>query len=139
MTDTTTRNADLREMLSERRRAAEDDVLSRLRLGRADRTNGVGDALEHADADIQDDLEFSLLQLRAEMLAHIDEALRRLDAGKYGACRECDGEIAERRLRALPFAVRCQACEQRREEAQAGARRLAKQHAGSLFIPAFTV
>jgi RNA polymerase-binding transcription factor DksA len=72
-------------------------------------------------------------------LAQIDEALRRLDAGKYGACRECGGEIAKARLRALPFAVRCQACERRREETQASARRLAAQHAGSLFIAAITV
>ncbi len=40
---------------------------------------------------------------------------------------ECAGEIAERRLRALPFAVRCTGCEQSREvasqQAQARARR----------------
>ena len=40
----------------------------------------------------------------------------RLDAGKYGSCLECAREISERRLRALPFAVRCQACEDCREQ-----------------------
>jgi len=138
MTDATRRNADLRQMLSDRRRAVEGDVQSRLRHGRADRSNDVGDDLEHSDADVQHGLDFSLLQMRADTLSQIDEALRRLDAGKYGACRECEGEIAEGRLRALPFAVRCQACEQRREEAQAGAKRLAAVHAGALFVPALT-
>jgi DnaK suppressor protein len=42
--------------------------------------------------------------MRADTLARVDEALVRLDAGKYGSCVECDGEISERRLRALPFA-----------------------------------
>ena len=53
----------------------------------------------------------TLLQMSAETLARIDAALRRLDVGQYGFCAECAKEIAERRLRALPFAVRCQACE----------------------------
>jgi DnaK suppressor protein len=105
MTDTTRRNAGLRQMLSVRRRAVEDDVQSRLRHGRADRSNDVGDDLEHSDADVQHGLEFSVLQMRADTLAQIDEALRRLDAGKYGACRECEREIAGGRLRALPFAA----------------------------------
>jgi DnaK suppressor protein len=139
MTDAARRSADLRQMLSDRRRAVEDDIQSRLRHGRADRSTDVGDDLEQSDADVQDALQFSLLQMRADTLAQIDEALRRLDAGTYGACGECEREIAEGRLRALPFAVRCQACERRREEAQATANRLAAQHAGSLFIPALTV
>ena len=51
-----------------------------------------------------------------QTVARIDDALVRLDAGKYGSCLECAREISEQRLRALPFAVRCQGCEQRREQ-----------------------
>ena len=133
MTDTTIRNADLRQMLIERRREMQDEVQSRIRDGRTDRHKEVRDDLEHSDADIQGDIEFALLQMRAETLARIDEALVRLDAGKYGSCFECDGEISERRLRALPFAVRCQACEERREQEQGHARQLA-QRRGSLSL-----
>jgi len=71
---------------------------------------------EHVEVDIQDDIELALIQMKAEILVRIDEALVRLDEGAYGSCLTCDGEIAERRLRALPFAVRCQACEQKREQ-----------------------
>ena len=109
----------------------QDDVQSRIRDGRTDRPKEVRDVLEHSDADIQGDIEFALLQMRAETLARIDEALVRLDAGKYGSCFECEGEISERRLRALPFAVRCQACEKRREQEQGRARRLAHGAAAS--------
>jgi len=133
MTDTTMRNAGLRQMLSERRREMQDDVQSRIRDGRAERSNEVRDDFEVSDAVIQGDIEFALLQMRAETLIRIDEALVRLDAGTYGSCFECESEISERRLRALPFAVRCQACEERREEEQGHARKLAQQR-GSLSL-----
>jgi DnaK suppressor protein len=80
------------------------------------RTIEVGDEVEHSDADIQGDIECGLLGIRAETLTRIDEALVRLDAGEYGSCSQCATEISERRLRALPFAVRCKACEERREQ-----------------------
>jgi DnaK suppressor protein len=116
MTDTTTRNADLKQMLSKRRHEMQDDVQSRMRVGRAERTNDVCDNLEHSDADSQGDIGFMLIQMRAETLIRIDDALVRLAAGQYGSCVECDDEISERRLRALPFAECCQACEERREQ-----------------------
>ena len=126
MTDTTERNAALREMLTGRRRQMQGDVQSRIRDARTARPNEVGDDIERSDADIQDDLEFAMLQMRTETLARIDAALVRLDAGKYGACFECAAAISKRRLRALPFAVRCQACEERREH-QVHARQLANR------------
>ena len=134
MADTTVRDADLWQMLRNRRSEMQQDVKSRIRDERTDRSIDVRDDLEHSDADIQGDIALSLLQMRAEALARIDEALVRLDAGKYGSCFECEREISERRLRALPFAVRCQACEERREQEQGRARRLAGRSASfSLF------
>ena len=137
MTDATMRNAGLKRMLSERRREMQDDVHGRIRDGRADRPNDVRDDLEVSAANIQGDIEFALVQMRAETIARIDEALLRIDAGKYGSCFECAGEISDRRLRALPFAVRCQACEERREEAHVRVRPPAAQRGGlSLFTDA---
>jgi DnaK suppressor protein len=90
----------------------------------------VVDAGEHSEADIQDDIEIALIQMRAETVDRIDEALVQLDAGEYGLCVECDEEISERRLRALPFAVRCTACEERREQDEARQRRFAQRSGG---------
>jgi DnaK suppressor protein len=137
MTDTATRNADLRRMLIERQREMQEEVQRRMRDGRTDRPKEVRDVVEHSDADSRGDIEFALLQMRAETLTRIDAALLRLDAGKYGTCFECDGEISEQRLRALPFAVRCQACEKRREQEQGVTRRLDQRSTVSLF-PDFT-
>ncbi|OFW26585.1 MAG: hypothetical protein A3H97_14595 [Acidobacteria bacterium RIFCSPLOWO2_02_FULL_65_29] len=131
----TTRNAGLRQMLGERRREIRGEVQRRIRDGRADRPNAVRDDLELSDADTQGDIELALLQMRAESLTRIDEALVRLDAGEYGSCDTCAGEIAERRLRALPFAVRCQACEETREQEQGHARRLAQRRSSLSLFP----
>jgi RNA polymerase-binding transcription factor DksA len=70
-----------------------------------------------------------LIQMKAETLARVDEALARLDAGQYGRCFECGGEIAEKRLRALPFAERCTVCEEKKEQLQGRARQSAQSRA----------
>ena len=132
---TTTRSGGLRQMLTDRRRELQDDVQNGLRDGRTDRPNEGGDGLEDSEADIQGDIKLALLQMRTETLTLIDEALVRLDAGRYGLCCECAAAISERRLRALLFAVRCQACAARHEQAQGHEQRLAQRRGGfSLFL-----
>jgi hypothetical protein len=79
------------------------DVQSRIRGARTDRATDGGDTLEHSDLDSQRDTACAMLQMRAETLSRINEALGRLDAGQYGVCVECESAITERRLRALPF------------------------------------
>jgi RNA polymerase-binding transcription factor len=116
--NTATRSADLRQILIERRRELLDDVQNRIRGGRIDQSHQVGDDVDKSDAHVQGDIEVALIQMRAETLTRISEALVRLEAGKYGTCLSCGGEITKRRLRALPFAVRCQGCEEKREFAQ---------------------
>jgi len=135
MTDPTTRNDGLRQLLNDRRREIQDEVQRRIRHGRADRPFEVYDELEHSEADIQGDIGLALLQMKRETLTRVEEALVRLDAGEYGSCAACGGEIAERRLRALPFAVRCQACEERREADQRRERQTAGQRGGFTLFP----
>ena len=42
----------------------------------------------------------------------VEEALDRLDAGDYGVCLSCDEPIADKRLRALPWARYCVVCQE---------------------------
>ena len=113
------RYADLKKILEDRRREILSEVQGKIRDVRAEgntsKLNEVFDAGESSEADIQEDIEFALIQMKAETLQRIHEALTRLDEGKYGYCFECGEEIAEPRLRALPFAVRCKDCEEARE------------------------
>jgi DnaK suppressor protein len=50
---------------------------------------------------------------RAERLAHIDDALRRLvdDPESFGVCEECDDDIPPRRLEIMPWARMCAPCQ----------------------------
>ncbi|MFZ1814710.1 MAG: TraR/DksA C4-type zinc finger protein [Rhizobiaceae bacterium] len=47
---------------------------------------------------------------RQNELARIELALRRIDAGDYGYCTQCDDEIAPGRLEIDPMAERCIKC-----------------------------
>ena len=44
-------------------------------------------------------------------IGELEAALRRLDAGDYGRCSECELDIEANRLRALPAARRCGHCQ----------------------------
>jgi len=131
MTDTTILNTDLKHIPSTRRREMQDDVYRRISDGCNSQPPEVRDAVELSDDNFHEDMELALLQLRWDVLIRVDEALLRLDVGAYGSCSECAGEISQRRLRALPFAVRCQTCEEKREQAQEHARHVAQWHDGS--------
>ena len=48
-------------------------------------------------------------------VALIDAARARLDSGDYGVCVDCEQDIDPRRLAALPYALLCTECAQRRE------------------------
>jgi DnaK suppressor protein len=135
MTKITKRSADLRQILSDRRLEIQEEVQGRIRDGRTDRSSEVRDDIEASDAGIQGDIKYALLQMGGETLTRIDEALVRLDAGEYGCCVACQGEISERRLRALPFAVRCQACEEKHEQQQGHERQLAQRRGGLSLFP----
>jgi len=133
------RYADLKKILEGRRSEILSEVQGRIRGVRAEgsqnKLNEVFDAGESSDTDIQEDIEFALIQMKAETLNKIDEALRRLEEGTYGFCFECGEEISEKRLRALPFAVRCKDCEQAREVKVQRDRLMAQRRgAASLFI-----
>jgi DnaK suppressor protein len=133
------RYEELKRILEERRREIMSQVQERMRdvrsEGAGSTVQGVLDSAESSEADIQDEIEFALIQMKTETLNKIDEALRRLEEGTFGYCFECGDEISERRLRALPFAVRCKDCEEAREVAQQRERLMAQRRgAASLFL-----
>ncbi len=116
----TSRYNELRKMLEERRRELSNEVQGKIRDVRAEggKDRDVLDPGESSEVDIQEDIEFALIQMKGETLIKVNEALRRLEDGTYGNCFECGDEIAGPRLRALPFAVRCKDCEEARETAE---------------------
>ncbi|MDA1349750.1 MAG: TraR/DksA C4-type zinc finger protein [Chloroflexi bacterium] len=127
----TNRYTELRQMLEDRRRELMSDVQGRIRDVRAEGDREVLDQGESSEVDIQEDIEFALIQMKSETLNKINKALGRLEEDTYGNCFECGEEIAEPRLRALPFALRCKDCEEARETAELRARVMAKRSGSS--------
>lgn len=111
----------LKQMLEDRRRDIQDRLRS-LRETLPAQVAEVKDAEEQSVQDFVQDVELALMEMKSETLAQIDEAVRRLEAGTYGTCAHCGNEIAEARLKALPFAALCRDCQENEEEARASER-----------------
>jgi DnaK suppressor protein len=128
----------LKGMLEERRQEIQQKLRS-LRETLPAETSDVRDAEEQSVDDFVQEVDFTLMQMKSQTLAKIDEAIIRLEAGRYGLCTECDAEITEARLKALPFAALCRSC-QEAEESKVTAQREARafERFQKEFVPAFT-
>jgi RNA polymerase-binding transcription factor DksA len=74
---------------------------------------------ELEEAASKETLSHGLAQLddrgQAE-IREIDQALTKMDEGRYGKCETCRRPITVMRLRAVPWARHCMPCTQRSEE-----------------------
>src|SRR6185503_2070516 len=96
------RHAVLKGMLEDRRREVQEK-LRQVRETVPAVADEVQDAEERSVADFVREMEFAIVEMKAETLQKIDGAIQRLESGNYGTCAECGTEIAAARLKALPF------------------------------------
>jgi len=108
----------LKAMLEERHREIQEKLRT-LRETLPAEVAEVKDAEEQSVNDFVRDVELALIEMTSATLGHIDEAMHRLEEGSYGVCANCGTEIAEARLKALPFATLCRACQEAQETEQA--------------------
>jgi len=110
----------LKKMLMEKKREIWNDVKDKLfqQLGKDYRSemDTVLDEGDKALSDLAEETGLTLVDLRRDTLEKIDQALKKLEEGTYGICEDCGNDISEQRLKALPFAIHCVECKQRREE-----------------------
>ncbi len=62
------------------------------------------------DAIQQQQIALAGREQARQTLKRVELALRRIDAGEYGYCRDCDEPIAFARLEVQPFAALCVDC-----------------------------
>ena len=62
------------------------------------------------------EVSMGLVSSEQELLYQIDEALKRLDEGTYGVCQQCSQPITMSRLKAVPYASLCVACQRVKEQ-----------------------
>ena len=98
----------LMELLRERRRLLEPL--------RAPRDRFTPDVLDVAKDIEEEQLWLAVSERRREIRDQIEEAVLLLLDGRFGRCVDCRRAISPGRLQALPFAIRCLACQERLEE-----------------------
>lgn len=110
----------LREMLSR----LQDETRRRIKDLRRDQE-------EESDRDPADEMDLAstteeiethagLIARAEEKLRYLDEAMTRLEAGKYGRCLKCGGAIPVERLIAIPFASYCVDCQKKLHHPKSG-------------------
>ena len=56
--------------------------------------------------------DYALDENFRDILEKIEDALRKIDEGTYGLCDRCEAPINPDRLRAIPYATLCIACQE---------------------------
>ena len=79
----------------------------------------VSDAGDEAAANMLADVDVSAIDRDVRELREVESALARIGADGFGACGDCGEPIGYPRLVANPAAVRCHACQGRRERGYA--------------------
>ena len=74
-----------------------------------------GDMADQASGNNEVHIQLKLKQTDAKILQAIDEALRRIEGGTYGICKDCGEPIAEARLNAIPWTRSCISCKEKQK------------------------
>jgi DnaK suppressor protein len=82
-------------------------------------TMDIGDL---SQLDLDDDIDYTLLNMQIERLREVEDALDRLEEGIYGVCEDCGASINLERLKVLPFTTCCVKCQEKREELGQGSK-----------------
>ena len=72
-----------------------------------------GDMADQASGNNEVHIALKLKQTDAKILQAIEEALKRIDKGTYGICRDCGEPIAPARLNAIPWTRVCITCKEK--------------------------
>ena len=70
------------------------------------------DALDQVQQGEERDLAIRRIESAFGRIQSIRLALERIDAGEYGTCLRCEGEISTKRLQAIPWARYCIRCQE---------------------------
>ncbi len=62
---------------------------------------------DHASEMLDRELDWTLEENAERIVTEIDDALARIEEGRYGVCAACGEAIPEERLTAVPYATLC--------------------------------
>ena len=104
----------LRDILARLRDETHQRIISFRRDQGEEAMTSPGDEMDVARTTTDVETHASLIERAEDRLRLIDLALARVENGSYGVCAECGENIPLERLKALPFAVLCVDCQEKR-------------------------
>ncbi|TYB44676.1 TraR/DksA family transcriptional regulator [Actinomadura chibensis] len=109
--------AEVRAALREQIEALRAEIAaSANQIAEGDTSDGAGDDQADAGAKTYErEHELALSYNSQDLLAQIERAVQRMDAGTYGICESCARPIGKARLQVFPRATLCVTCKQREE------------------------
>jgi DnaK suppressor protein len=116
-----------KQMLLKLRDQVIEEIAEKRKMESVDLKNEISDFYDSADEERDRQLSHLLSDREREKLFEIDEALMRIEEGTYGICEECGKKILETRLRIMPFARLCVACQSEQEKKSEKARKYAEE------------
>ena len=114
----------LKKQLQQQKTALWEDVRVELeRSGNqkfADLAGEVRDPGEESVAAMLVDMDAAIVDRQVREIRDIEDALKRIADGVYGACIDCGTDIGIERLQAYPTALRCIRCQGQHEKTHGG-------------------
>lgn len=102
----------IRQQLEAKRGEFLDGVARARAKGAVEAEVGAPDIADRASSAFQREFSFFLSENESRILRLIEEALARLDNGRYGLCVNCEQAIETARLQAIPWARHCIGCQE---------------------------
>jgi DnaK suppressor protein len=103
-----------REELMRRRKEILDSQKP-LATSMVDTNTRQGDLADQATGNNEVHIHLKLKQTDAKILQAIEEALKRIEHGTYGVCRDCGEQVAVPRLKAIPWTRSCITCKEKQK------------------------
>ena len=93
-----------------------EDILKMVKHKEENMSQGdVGDEADVASQTFERELLFEMEDSERIILDDIEAALRKIEKGEFGVCESCGKAITVQRLKAMPWARYCIACQSRTE------------------------
>jgi DnaK suppressor protein len=102
----------MRRRLEAKRKEVLENVARARAMGAADSDAVAPDIADRATNAFQREFSYSLSENENKILRLIEEAIARLDNGRFGLCTHCHQPIEPPRLEAIPWARHCIACQE---------------------------
>ena len=110
------RNAHLKTILTQQKQSILQQLDEEIREGKENELDEGMDTYDLASEERDREINLILGDRDRDKLQAIEDALDRIEEGEYGLCEQCEEEIAQARLEALPFTRLCVACQEQLEK-----------------------